>query len=1166
MLELRRLFGLPLIFPCLLSCAGSVPPASTSQTRVQANAIAPTVVEASLSLLAGAACSPNIPETAPQSADAAALGLEVASDLRVSRWADESVSGDLQTLSFDPQGAAVVSGPGWIKRLGCVNATAAAETIMNTPTGLMGLSITSDGAMVASDGAWAFVPTVDGRLQPSQRQVLMKMHQGEHGAHQLSRGPDGSWYGLAGNEGRWTAPAVDSAHSSLLATRAGKWVRWNADRTQPEIIGDGFRNPYRFDVTDDGDFLTFDSDGERDVSLPTYLQTRVMQMLEGGDHGWLMPGWVRSYALRPESPDRVEVLSMIGRSSPTGVVVYRHNLLPARFKQGVFIADWTFGRILFVPLRRSGSLKLPGASLVAGVPETVLTVSGSEGFAPSDMQVGPDGALYVSIGGRRTRGSVYRIGPAFAPGAAAPVGDPMSQVLSAPQPLSAWSRAQWEPIARTLGVAAFQTAALDSQRGVEARLRAIELGVDLFGGFANDVDVTLASDNEARVRARTAWALGRISARTSSANSFAVDLLTKLSKDDSTLVRQRALTALAEVPHSGQPPSVQSSVQAALHGNIAHPERRVALAAIALAAVVDESVWQAFKQSLATQAVEKKIAGLLATSLRARRQGIKANGLVDEALALWPQARKPNDALAIVRLLQIGLGDFALDKEPLEAFTMYDAAAAVDPAVRASVLAALRPRFPSGNAVLDEEIVRVFAMAKEDDAKTFDRVLATIGTRSSATLDAHTFTALARFEVPAAKVDVNKAAAVASHLANALLGMKTKLGPQAVANLANWDVRLGEALALHLKYQPALGMTLAKHKALPRAENLSIALSLSEPARTLAAQRFLTAATKATKTSPTIEWTESLIDLLSALPRETLAPHLREKGREMGLRDKCVGLLATGPSVVDRPLFVEALSSPSSAVRVLALSALNQLPLPTDKEDLGSELVAQYKWCKRLLDAPADASTRKAVRARIVALASAGDSKAAPIVSESAPLSRNTLRTDHAPFFAWLATVAPTVAAADEDAPVTPEKFLEQLGEVPWKTPDAKHGEELLRQRACLGCHGGSTPMGPALAGVGNRMSREDLLTAIVDPSRDVSALYAATTYETRSGESYTGLITYEAEVVMLRTGATTMVRIPSGDITFRRPADASLMPTGLLDGLGAQDVADLFAHLQSLH
>jgi len=108
--------------------------------------------------------------------------------------------------------------------------------------------------------------------------------------------------------------------------------------------------------------------------------------------------------------------------------------------------------------------------------------------------------------------------------------------------------------------------------------------------------------------------------------------------------------------------------------------------------------------------------------------------------------------------------------------------------------------------------------------------------------------------------------------------------------------------------------------------------------------------------------------------------------------------------------------------------------------------------------------------------------------------------------------------------------------------------------------------MGPALTGVGNRISRENLPTAQVDPSRDVSALYAATIYETRSGEIFSGLIAYEAEVVMLRTGATTMVRIPSGDITFKRPADASLMPAGLLEGLGAQDVADLFAHLQSLH
>src|SRR6185436_20234170 len=94
----------------------------------------------------------------------------------------------------------------------------------------------------------------------------------------------------------------------------------------------------------------------------------------------------------------------IGRGSPTGVTSYRHYLFPEYFRNGLFALDWTFGKIYFFPLQ-------PDGSTYRTQPELFLEPIGTHGFAPNDIAVAPDGALYVSIGGRKTRGAVYRITP-----------------------------------------------------------------------------------------------------------------------------------------------------------------------------------------------------------------------------------------------------------------------------------------------------------------------------------------------------------------------------------------------------------------------------------------------------------------------------------------------------------------------------------------------------------------------------------------------------------------------------------------------------------------------------------------------------------------------------------------------------------------------------------
>jgi putative heme-binding domain-containing protein len=93
-----------------------------------------------------------------------------------------------------------------------------------------------------------------------------------------------------------------------------------------------------------------------------------------------------------------------------------------------------------------------------------------------------------------------------------------------------------------------------------------------------------------------------------------------------------------------------------------------------------------------------------------------------------------------------------------------------------------------------------------------------------------------------------------------------------------------------------------------------------------------------------------------------------------------------------------------------------------------------------------------------------------------------------------------------------------------------------------------------------------DLFRAIVFPNREVAPAYQTTVFQLRDGSTYTGAIVFEsADGYIVQTSPATTVRLAAGDITSQRLSETSLMPTGLLDGLPPQDLADLYAYLRSL-
>jgi putative membrane-bound dehydrogenase-like protein len=337
------------------------------------------------------------------------LGLRVPPGFEVIEFADSTLANDIYRMTLDPRGRVVVAGRGYIRTLvdddGDGRADRAIEFADGPRDGAMGLLWEGDTLYVTGDGGLRFYRDRDGNGRadgPSELIRAMKTG-GEHNAHAIRRGPDGWLYVICGNFTGIDASFAQRDTSPIREPLAGCVLRFSPDLKASEIVADGFRNAYGMDFNPDGELFAFDSDNERCVSLPWYEPTRFYHVVPGGHHGWRAPQRGEFWRVPPYDPDVARPLVTLGRGSPTGVVCYRHTQFPARYRGGFFLLDWTFGKVHFVTLERAGAT-------YTARPEVFAESVGANGFAPTDVAVHPaTGDLYLSVGGRGTRGAVYRI-------------------------------------------------------------------------------------------------------------------------------------------------------------------------------------------------------------------------------------------------------------------------------------------------------------------------------------------------------------------------------------------------------------------------------------------------------------------------------------------------------------------------------------------------------------------------------------------------------------------------------------------------------------------------------------------------------------------------------------------------------------------------------------
>ena len=260
---------------------------------------------------------------------------------------------------------------------------------------------------------------------------------GEHGPHAVILSPDGkSLYVCGGNHTDLPNPEASRApwnwkEDQLLPRMwdarghargklaPGGWIcKTDPDGKQYELLANGFRNEYDIALNPEGELFTYDADMEWDVGTPWYRPTRVNHVTSGAEFGWRSgtgkwPTWY---------PDSLPSAVDIGPGSPTGITFGTGAKFPAKYQRALYICDWSYGIIYAVHLT-------PDGSSYKGVAERFCS---AQPLPVTDLTVSPyDGALYFTIGGRRTQSGLYRVtytGDDAAPAALEVVGEDLRQI------------------------------------------------------------------------------------------------------------------------------------------------------------------------------------------------------------------------------------------------------------------------------------------------------------------------------------------------------------------------------------------------------------------------------------------------------------------------------------------------------------------------------------------------------------------------------------------------------------------------------------------------------------------------------------------------------------------------------------------------------------------
>jgi putative heme-binding domain-containing protein len=1052
----------------------------------------------------------------------------------------------LVNLTFDARGRLLVS-----KERGPVllctqpDATGLLQSVLpycDQVRNCQGMCWVKDALLLVGDGPQGTglyrVRDTDGDDKTDAVELLHKFKggMGEHGPHAILHGPDGWLYLVLGNHAwaqpeelagnsplrRWPKglmgpdqgkpgttedvllPRLNDSrgHAANILAPGGTIWRLDHDGRNMSLVAAGFRNHYDAAFSPWGELFTFDSDMEWDEGLPWYRAVRVCHCPPGADFVW-RTGAANTLDYYLDSlPPAVET----GRGSPVGVEFYDHVAFPAKYRGAFFVADWAIGIIFAIHLERDGaSYKGKAERFCAGAPMNV-----------TDCVVGPDGALYFTMGGRGTQGGVYRI-----------VYQGAESTPSRPdlQPLSAWSRqasqAAMERNKPAMVAQLLQVARGNGRTPPLERIRALDALQNHGAALEAELLLTLAQDKAPEIRAHAVWLLGV------NRSSQGREALLKALKDEDALVRRRACEALIR---AGIEPPV-----AALWPLLGEPDRFVRTAARLVLERIDPEKWadQVWKEAKDLAAFEGIIALCkvnrarpYAEPLFGRLRRAEPQGSVQRLLeylrtvqmALIHAGEPPDGVRGIARQCEqlFPHADWRVNRELAILLTHFRREGLLEQPVHAKLLSALA----ASRDDRQQQIHYFYCLRLLHDGWTPEQKNALLAWYDStqAWVGGHSFTPF---------------------LENILQGANPIFTAEDRSRIV--------ARAEELPWAAAALLRLAPEDQLPSLDSLAglhARLSRAKPGSIPRAD----------------ELRETIVLTLGRGKSDAAQAALRKiADADPGQRDAVVRALARSPSAENWPYLVRGLESPSSVVAFEALQALKQIPTKPKADD-PAPYRALLLASRRLFDRN---------RWQVVELLRHWSN------DRRFGAEEGEWQKELSAWSRWFGQAFPKEPPLPDigavQAAESKYKF-EELREFLESDPagrkgDVARGRLVFEKAQCLKCHKFGKEgegIGPDLTTLAKRFKRVDTLESMLSPSKVISDQYRSTLFSTKKGQQILGLAAPQGETVTILQSDGTKVTLRKDEIDLQFASLVSVMPEKLLDTLTKEEIADLFAFLES--
>jgi putative heme-binding domain-containing protein len=951
---------------------------------------------------------------------------------------------------------------------------------------------------------------------------------GEHGPHGVAIGPDGRLYYDNGNHAH-LRPPIDpaspvnvayegellphyndpSGHAAGVMAPGGEiYCSDDEGKTWKRVVA-GFRNQYDFAFNRDGELLTFDSDMEYDVGLPWYRPVRVNHCTLGAEFGWRNGSAKWPVYFFDSLPSALDV----GRGSPTGATFYQARQFPASYDDRMLICDWAQGRILAVKLERTGATyKGSAEELVSGQPLNC-----------TDIEIGPDGAVYFATGGRGTQGGLYRVSWQRVRLEHEHSDPPWEQAIRIASPLASFSQqriaelrrqnpAEWD---RAIRLVARDP---DRSRTPRDRIRALELMAQVGPEPGESLLCELASDRCRAVADRAVQFLGlRSSAgiRRTLASALA---------DPDPFIRRHACEGLMQQP-AGEIP-VEKLIPL-----LSDADRWIRFAARVAIGHAEPAKHR--DRLLAIKEPRGRIEGLLALVRATRLDRVAQDELLTTELAILRGRPHPETECDLLRL--IGL-TYLLGPQRAEAKPSRE--------LKRLLLARFSTTTDSPS---NREIGRLLAFLDEPQAVA--AILAhqaNVADHTAQIHDAYCLRALKHGWTPETKRRLWAWYEAASRWEGgfSFLGYLDYMIQNLVVLLSGPE--RGSLLDLGEQYP-------FPTRVLVRALDIDRDPTLLQPVVALYRRVLITPGAG----SQGEDLRSLIVEKLGRSNHPEAHAALRDlHALDPSRHDQLARALAAHPSDADLPIFIGALASNDPNTANLMTGAL--LRLKTRPQ--GPEGMANLIRLTRRLG-PTSRPVLDELAARWTGSPRPpASSNFATAVSLWEDIYRKCFPT------------APAPSGGDARGAQSYElgQLIENVlqGHVR-QASSAKRGEQVIAKARCLDCHkfgAKGTGLGPDLTTVNSRFRPAEILESIVLPSKVVSDQYRSATVATQDGKLYSGMpiVSDGPNLVLLLSDGTKMT-ISKAEIEEQKPSTTSVMPEGLLNPLSYQEIADLLALFDSM-